>query len=1761
MLRLANQGRKINAAELAGSKSLRFFRAIDRTVSPIATTATMQAIGAPRGQEAAQAVGGAVMGGGTKLASLPFAKLLEPSRLGDLPKESRVFKAIMRPENFEDLPKYVQNQYHKNAPEVIIRNERGENVITKQPYPDYRQKMIELRHLDEKARPLIRDVVEGNVDDKVITAFRDSLAADPQAQDFFDYISIVSDPAKGLNATGRYRKMRVLDALVQAGEYHLTKKQADIQAGGAASSDAHMQLLKIMNKKTKDAVNSIPSEVLNGSHENFMKHIEGMKERSGLEYMSKEISDILEMMKKDNPYQFFAADFLKLYAPVMDSTNPSSLRELLGYIANAPEIAERFETISKKAADPGRVNLFTEQEVPRLDPKASARNLEMNPDAIKEVIRLSQDTVGTFHEYGAALRDAQTGGQQLKLSQRLYDEKLRAMRIQTSLDASFLQAEFTHAANQAERHARRAGDGWLDEKGRTHTGWARKLRDEGMKAKPTETKVALKLSEDLMKSRRLNPDEVNALPENLRAFAQRGDNEIQLAQLAVERARAATVAQATLDQRLADTESLRQDAVTRDMFTAASRGEGEVMRLIFNNLPENMNSVEVKGSRYFQNVIYLISKDVAESASNGDGFTINPTHIGMLRLLENPSWQRRLMGSSLDPKVAGRMATEIRNVTDTLHGISAETERWRTAVNTLNQLFDRKREDLPALARQISYMRDAFKISKISREIQKRSSELYALADKIGEGSKLSLKDKKQLLWFAKSGMVERMRMAKEPDWIITYQGEVNTIFRTLKETVPAIQERAVELVSRATGVDPKSLDGAVISSWFIHPKTNYDGSGNVRTALTLAQYWHDVESGVWSAGGAGESVRKFGNQEILATVMSRDTALSIEKDVGLLAASKALAKAKGSRFFSRYAKEIEALKYRGKSFQHFQNRDGFVSIVKRVQGGVVGFTKNHYLVVDGKVTPNGELVLNWAKGGFSSDVLDVLIEKHRQTITPPQAKPEQLRVIQEQMAELRKDIVTYLPKPGVSAEGILKDVTADDYGMAYEFLKVHQKWDRLKVEERNKLNAQENARLGTRMNDIEYFPHRIDSGSQLLVEVTLDPTQLDSPTLYSQLFGRMINSSIEGQVAKAQAVASEVTLRHPMENFHLDTQSLFQAVLTREPLRRLHDSAKMLQLAGYENCSRAVLGHFMAADVDSKANRSGSFLKGLNALLDRGLVVKELRALGVYLDPTIRLSLPVKTLLENPVQTGLMSLASNPAVSLREFTAMARFYPEFARGAFMRIREAMFKGESVNEADVKLVTRVFNPLTSEYHKELSLVSQSLNPERTPHATQALKRINWEVSPALKKADIVAGDKAAALYAELGGISKENSEKIVLDVRLDTAGSLWKSVTEDLIEMRQKGASREEMIRHADQTLYNEFRGALANKTLAYNFAVEATDGVLAGKPLAGLRGFAVNYANTHIGRFDPDNLPAFIKSYTRWRPGAAQFFNPTFNGLYRLGAAVHAVHGRRGASAADTAMAAASVAAIMGATGAAVYTGYAVGLPWFSRMSLLPGTETAYNVVTDEGDMGLGKLGTNLANMAQQGAGSRGGGDMAMRAWINLAGLLIGQGRDWIASGEEGSIDTDTFNKATHERLVQAMELVYQAGPLAMFTETLVNVPRAGWAWYEPDALEFSEAFTKSADDGFIHPDYPGVMAPEEKGITVDILRRVASGVAAIYPLRDVRDIDPEYLGAVLGQMGVNVPAETLAKMVATLRKRREVEEMRGPATAQGIFPLKPAK
>lgn len=1786
-------GPAIKRAEMEGSTALRIARKADSIVSPIATTAIGSYLGAPEGREAQQAIAGGGLSASMRLGKalateiplkpkvnsegrlgmVPLIHVAEPDNIFSLiAREKKAFKEIARTSDETKLSSYSKNLFKRASAATD-----GPFASPGMTYKEFQEKLPIMVEQHKKMANAVLAWQGGKVNDAAIMAYFDGLAADKNFQAMADSLSQKFDPLYPISIVGKYRE-KLLREIEANSEKMVVDKAVDAKNSGTANDIKHAATIKELHKNLKKGLDDIPIEILNGSSADFIDYIRSQAGGSGkanLKYYADEIDNILQQESPTKPYRDFAIDMAKLYSATADAGNPLQFRDMLQYIGNLPEVASIIADNINLANKGSKVNpLDVTQRLDAISPRATAANLVKDPEAMRSIVRLAQEEVGVLYGAGKTLQDEKVGLKRAKedLEQRRkdYAAKMKEEQVKYSMEIPYvLNAKKGYEESLKRREEKFTKDYNVGRK--THYSIEKKLDNKAMMATGMERQQIKKIASTI-KTRRYTDSEIAKMPESVRGIvsdAEKLKTEINVLKRRIMMAEAkhAELSSANAQTRLSN---LKKDFIKNSLLSTLTPEAQQAVVAIKSLFSTASTSQVLKDSNFFNNALASIAEDIENSITNRkvnpDGtlapveIIIDDTKLGLLFLLANKKNHDKLLlnkghvGVGLSKQESAKFAVEVRNVCNTLFSISTEAKKWMENTQYLAEAWQKAGDNVTEITKQIALMKDIFNTVKRGKELQKFGFEVYALADKIENQNpktkeRINSQDLKLLVWLAQSSMAERMMITNERaaiPWAVTRVDEANRILKALQETLPEQHAIGVDLLSRTLDVDKDSMEAAAISAYYINPNNAYDGAGTFKWALAMSDMWREAEAGFW--GQQGEAVRKLLNEETLATFMSRDTATAVGVHVNANRQAQQRSKVLSQRLAQGYASELEGLVSNGKSYSYYQLRPAFVSIVKRVCGGVSGFTESHYLMLDSKITPSGAAVKAWAESGFDNNVLRSTLANN---------SPEWLA--KNDVDKVYNDILAYLPNPHSTIEGKLLDVTPSDYDMALKFISTHQKWDRKKLDERNRLNDLENKRLGKNYNSIQYYPYRIDSGSQILTALTTDLQAIDNVENRAMLFGRVLGSSVSGQVLKANSIPSEFAIRHPQENFVIDANSLFQSVLTRESQNALQDIAGIMRSAGNTNQYRAIVSSFLGADLENAANRTGDWGELLGGAMNSAPVIKHLRLLGSALEPMTKLIRVPAAFLENTAQSFTMGITTSPRTLAAESKALLETVPYTIKYALLRLKAAgaggldAIKGNPKLYRDAQVVSRFFAPLSPEYNIQVADIAMGMNPPRNSKAEQQMKRVRWEVGAKTKAADKYVGDPVNAFFAAYADVTKEAWEFTQVEIRAQHAASIWRNVTEDCIALKQNGGGRPELVALAYKTLVKDFEGALGSNAAAMHFAQSAADSVLAGNPLKGFKDFGVNYVTTQLGRYDPHNLPSFIKTMGRWIPGTRQFYNPATNGMYRVLQAAHAFSGQRGANATRLSTAVISLLATVGAVGAFSAAASYWGIPWFAKMANISVPQGMPADAEDAGKKAMSYLVDPFS--------PRGGSKPAMAAsiWGKVLGSTWGLVMGGLNKQQDGTFDQGAWDKRQRALWTDLLTQIYNAlpsAPIAALTNIIIDVPAWGMSHYGSKE-DLNNVLRDATESGLFDPDQPDKLAPGATGFVADFVRYLA-GISDILPLNQLDTMTEEQNRA------VNVlQYSTFGKTLSNMAKKAKAEsapDHTGEATAeQFVAPQKP--
>jgi hypothetical protein len=439
--------------------------------------------------------------------------------------------------------------------------------------------------------------------------------------------------------------------------------------------------------------------------------------------------------------------------------------------------------------------------------------------------------------------------------------------------------------------------------------------------------------------------------------------------------------------------------------------------------------------------------------------------------------------------------------------------------------------------------------------------------------------------------------------------------------------------------------------------------------------------------------------------------------------------------------------------------------------------------------------------------------------------------------------------------------------------------------------------------------------------------------------------------------------------------------------------------------------------------------------------------AMSTVIYPSLRLVTPVKFLVENALQTFSMGVGSNPRTIRAEIGDILKIFPLYMVRLLERVSKRQKRKDPQVMGELLTVQRFLSHSPSpEYQLIISDLLQGLNPEYSAKTQQVLKRINWN-SPMWKKIDKKIGDPWQGFFGGMAGYTKEVMESSLAEQKLVQASAIWQGLVEDATKLKREGKSQAEVTGVMYNTLHATYEGVLGSNVGAMDAANALTSGVFDGRPLEGFAGFAAEYTNRQIGRFDADNLPSAIKALARWKPGAAQFYNPMTNGLYRIILGAHAVGGGSGVT--NRVTATISIIGLTTMAGALIYLAGETGSQWATRISAVP-------VPSIENETMLEWVMSMLTNPFA----SRGSyGAMEVSTYTELIATVAKLSINEMLAQGDGTFDVEAHEKEQRALVAKMWELALPTtflAPANFFITDILDVPSLlGFAWLNLTDIE----------------------------------------------------------------------------------------------------------
>lgn len=1568
----------------------------------VLTPAALAAVGAPEGQGQAAFVGGALMGG--------TFSLIEPA-MASFYRSRDPIRAILRTPEYEKLPSFVKKYVDTHLPKGV-------------DYKEFRDANLNQVELSNTVKTTILKIQAGQLPAETMGVVMEQIAESPKARGFLDLLSQAGDP-NGLTPVGRWQK-RMAEKLADENRARAAVKQSSIPAQSTPEYIKSMNDNVAASNRMRESLKTIPNQVFN-DRDSFIKVLRGEEvdgfKMGGAQYLADSLEGVLTTEATNYPYRLFAQDVLKMSAAAADASSPRKLADLMELISNKPEMGAHFQAIEKMGREQDTTIFGTKLNA--VAPEASVSKLMSGPGAqeIKNIVNLAVEDIGLY----ATLKGKKSGvgiqSHDIRIARMLQEERIRQYRFKSSLDKEQLANEVLslNKAKEAlddtlytrETRQARGGTAFADSKLDKLKMY---LSDPSF---PESGKRQLAyLIEKADKGGVITNAEMSFLPAGLQPALRDVSYVANRSQELRAGIQEGLLRHGSIDEKVVKSRALnlQKEVLYNNPTSSAAYALADMEERLIGKTPVP----GLTDSKYFRNVVGMVSQEIGDSIEKTGSVTISPDSIGYLRLMGNMKFAKEVIGfNGFNNKEYARFRTRLSEEANVLFSFSTDGKMWKDGIDKLNAQLKDTKANIPGITRQLKYMRQAFQVSKMQRDLDKYAYKLYDVAERSLGGEQLSKADVRNLVNFMTSSVVQRYRLAKDPSWIVTRTEEAAGVFDLIKNTTPQLLEEMRDVFGRTLNRNRNDLNDTVVASWFVTAQNDYDKSGYLGAALQLASYYR---KGTGSPRYT-EYLANLANQELAATVISKDTGYAIAADVSAMSSGKQRGKLKADKIVDTFFKEAGDLKVGNKKYIDFQGSEQFRHMVQKSIIGLKGIEGR--LVMNGVETELGGIFRKWVKQGQTEDGLVRIMEEWKRGVSSPD--------VDNQAARMEGSLRSYWRVQGL---------TPETHEMGIKYIQLWQKHDKLKLEMWNAENAIINQRTGSRVAPLEYQPARLETDASITSTITFDKRNMDNLVSMDVMFGRHIATNEAGQNMKAQMNTSLKDLMHPDELFHQATHSMFQDLLAREPRRRLWEKGLLMENAGYgayaTSVSQSFLGAIPAWNFDT--------MRVLNSVINTVPILREAKALSPLINANYYLVSYAQAGM-NFIQNAQLQ-ALNPYAAKDAFMGLVRSGPGFMKGMVLNA----IRSEDVVEA-AALAGRSPSPRYTQLNAELM---RGLNPAQSAMFQSKLARVDWDASPMWKKIHAGASRISDPIFERINVMIKENSEAVTYRIVLGQAANLWESGLAAARAVSDQGEGA--MFRAARDVLEKPLSGVTGSRMDTADIAMSLVK-ELGTDSMSAYERFALTYAHQSVGRYDPGNVPALVRNLGRIVPGFSQFYNPTSAGVYRLLAAGHGLVTRGGRDAGHVGIAVATVAGLYGLSSMWLALSQTTGIETFNKLIPLAGFMTVAGEPGQEGRTLLDGGGTRVGGMQQ-------------RIMVDLLMRSASLAKAHMQAGKDGTQDTAAIAQKTLDAETRLLDIALQTGPWffpAALRDILWSPAKVGMAYLHGDDQQlYKELVAMEAKDEF---------------------------------------------------------------------------------------------
>lgn len=881
------------------------------------------------------------------------------------------------------------------------------------------------------------------------------------------------------------------------------------------------------------------------------------------------------------------------------------------------------------------------------------------------------------------------------------------------------------------------------------------------------------------------------------------------------------------------------------------------------DLNPHMHNLLTK-SEDFNNILHTISTEIAEGRRAPDNEMVQLTKW----VNDDAEFKKLAKGSHKEiTKLINPddVREYIRSVSDAYKSINDVFFEAKNIIASVEEALKDETADVATMTRQIAYLKDNFNYASLRRQLKALDERVFEHFEKKLKGSDLKRQERRRLYNFLSGNLMQRIAKYIQPDWLVTNRAYAEGYFKARQFHSAELMNSLAKKYNETFGSE---LDSVAFTSIFLNAQTIHGVNEEMVLITEMSRYRRSrqVDRNLIASLGL--------NQEALTELMQDKSMIALSDSLESLGAEKMRAKTVASNFLLDHLfNPLQAIKHNGYRFYDLLGKKSFVEKFKRFMG-VAGFQEwTHITDANGKssLTKFGEILYEW-KTLYPNLPIDYVLSQPK--YGGPNWRSDTL------LKKWGENLATYW------SDSEITDMTIAEYKVLFDAMNIVKELDYKKLEVVNQIIRDGNARNKTNYAEFTHLPERLMMvRDKSLVNTFENPALIDRNS-YDTAFGRHISSSREGQIHKIQEVMMD-NAAHPWQVIIGDTLHMVEHGYTNHYRKQLNNAAIRLNNLGYYSESMSLertLGMDKSNATISLQSLPNKVMMSMYSIPGIGHGIALLRA---SLGSRVILSRP-KSLLYNAVN-GATFAAMNP----REFFKAVRIllsYPALlANRAFMatdattkqmqgfgeiRTLTPELRGDVVGtEKFLRAVTlEIGEPTTIGQRiieEALAREQNASNQARFNYFATTYKLNSWKP---VQRTLMAVNTVSDIIVDGTGRYLKESMELSQAKAAYTDSMLIWQKAV-DMAKVNPDVNSVAKM-------LIGNMSG-LRNQAPFYKLAQQLVENVN-DRPYMGSLEYITMYKNHLLGRFDPSNVPTFVKNLSMIIPGAGQFYNALTNHMYR---------------------------------------------------------------------------------------------------------------------------------------------------------------------------------------------------------------------------------------------------------------------------------------